>query len=619
MQFGASEFEHTGSTDVWVGPANLNSAIPGAIQQDMSEALAMTLTTGQVDCKVSPNIRQQQYERMIGFVSYPVLQTSMHTNTHRPIAFHPTSILFEISSHAELLEKVGVRDLISDVIDELLQVASIHQCSFPADFKQKTIQAMLRPTPDPSTMYQDFTARRPMEVETYLGAPMNLAADAGVKVPRIQTLYAMLHNINITNKDRPLSVSPTSAQPTLRTEPGPPPQQRPMNGFGRGRPPPGMGMPMAPPQRRGPPPVNGFRGQPNGYPRGPNPMQRRPSLEENAFDEFQHVILYDDIPEGDVPAEPEGANGRAGPNHLDMRERELVLRERELRLRQAEAAVRRGAGGRRTTQARRHDFDEDDDDDEYFDPTDSRGPPPPQIDPDNFDMMSVTSRRTRRAPSANQLRKDVFEGGNGMRPASFGRPHMGRNRASARIAPDVAGLHDNIMDNPMMSFSSNRYGAVDRKELHDESRANSLTAGRLQEMSHNGGPYPPPPGRRMSQSPGNPFGPAGRGVGRPSPPHDGYPQARPQPNGGRPSPPGMRAPVAKYPPGHGNSVHPQQVEQQIGVSKPFPPPKAPSKSLTGSASASAGSGDSGSANIDSEPSAHSSTSSLGPRHALGVR
>lgn len=65
-QSGASEFEHVGATDVWVGPANRNDAIPPAIQNDMAEALAMTLCTGQINCKVSPNIRQQQYDRMIG-------------------------------------------------------------------------------------------------------------------------------------------------------------------------------------------------------------------------------------------------------------------------------------------------------------------------------------------------------------------------------------------------------------------------------------------------------------------------------------------------------------------------------------------------------------------------
>lgn len=65
-QLGTSEFEHSGSTEIWVGPANKNDNIPLAIQEDMAQALAMTLSTGQVDCKVSKNIRQQQFERVIG-------------------------------------------------------------------------------------------------------------------------------------------------------------------------------------------------------------------------------------------------------------------------------------------------------------------------------------------------------------------------------------------------------------------------------------------------------------------------------------------------------------------------------------------------------------------------
>jgi ketopantoate reductase len=65
-QLGTSEFEHSGSTEIWVGPANKNDNIPFAIQEDMAQALAMTLSTGQVDCKVSKNIRQQQFERVIG-------------------------------------------------------------------------------------------------------------------------------------------------------------------------------------------------------------------------------------------------------------------------------------------------------------------------------------------------------------------------------------------------------------------------------------------------------------------------------------------------------------------------------------------------------------------------
>lgn len=65
-QLGAAEFEHKSSSEIWVGAANKNPSIPASIQSDMAEALAMTLGSGQVDCRVSPNIRQQQYERMVG-------------------------------------------------------------------------------------------------------------------------------------------------------------------------------------------------------------------------------------------------------------------------------------------------------------------------------------------------------------------------------------------------------------------------------------------------------------------------------------------------------------------------------------------------------------------------
>lgn len=65
-QTGLSEFEHAASTNTWVGPSTKNAMIPSSIQNDMAVALAITLSTGQVDCKVSDNIRQEQYERMIG-------------------------------------------------------------------------------------------------------------------------------------------------------------------------------------------------------------------------------------------------------------------------------------------------------------------------------------------------------------------------------------------------------------------------------------------------------------------------------------------------------------------------------------------------------------------------
>lgn len=566
---------------------------------------------------------------------------------NRPIAFHPLSVIFETSSHVALLEKVGVKALVSDVFDELLSIAKAQDCTFPPNFKEKIMEEMARSTDSNSIMYQDFAAKRPMEVETYLGSPIKLAQGVGVKVPRIETLYAILHNLNIVNqqrKDIPAAspVGTINPTPPRMGSAGPPP--RPMmngavNGGGPGR---GRGrapsMNGAPPgmMRRGPPPMNG--GPPNGYGRPmtggngypPQPMRnqsRRASLEGNDLEEFSHLVLYDDIPESGESVYGGGGGGSVGGDGSDLalRERELMLRQRELALREQELRMRNGGGrgprrGPPTPSVRNGGYDDDDEDD-YVDPAD--GPAPPLIDPDNFDMMSVTSRRNRKAaPNPRDIRKNPEYGdapAGRSRGGNFGRPGFPRNRSSARIISQVPGLHDNLMDDPLMGYSSNRYGNVDRAQMGMDSRTNSLTAARLDELQYNGAPTPNGAGpfpRRASQSPGNPYSPQlGRGNGRPSPPN-GYMGA---PVNGRPSPPGnMRQPMPRHPPGQGNAVAPQQVEQYAGVSA-LHPPKGPVnvRSLTGSASASAGSGDS--ANIDSEPSAHSSQSSLGPRPPIGVR
>ena len=559
--------------------------------------------------------------------------------------------------------------MVSDIMDEVLAIARAQGCEFPHTFKESTMQTMLKPSDVNSIMYQDFMGRRPMEIETYLGSPIKLAQAADIRVPRIETLYSILHNLNTINQSRPSSTTPPAMAP------GAPPPRTSSAGFG-GRPP-MNGMPNGAPRGRGgpyrgPPPGprrgssmgNGYPpGPPNGYSRPPTNLARRPSFENNDLEEFSHVVLYDEIPEGDVAGGfAMGGGGGGGPSELALRERELALRQRELQLREQELGMRRPAARRQPSQ--RATFDDDDDDEDYLDPMNPRGPVP-HIDPDNFDMMSVTSRRNRKAPSARDLRRNPEAamgggggGGQGPRSASFLGPRgpPGRNRSSQHMMQDVPLPGESILNNPMAGYASNRYGTVDRKNMADDSRANSLTRERLAELQGAGmgvggsqnGPYPAP--RRTSISPGDPFGgPHGRRTsGRPSPPNgEGYPMGPPgshggygghsghgghggpMPNGipmnGRPGGPGqMRQPVPRHPPGQGNAVMPQQVEQQVGVShhtKPLPPPKAPPpiqvRSLTGSASASAASGES--ALVDSENSAHSSQSSFAPRPPIGVR
>ncbi|KAF4124598.1 Ketopantoate reductase [Geosmithia morbida] len=609
-QLGQSEFEHKGTTNMWIGPANRNSKIPREIQDNMADALAMTLNTGQVECKVSRNILQEQFERVIG-----------------PIAFHPVSIIFETPNHTALLEKVGVKDMVNGVLDELVQLAEANDCKFPPDFKQTVIADMTKPNTPDSIMWQDFMAKRPMEVETYLGSPLKLARDRSVPVPRIETLYAILHNLNVVNRTRPRAADvPGFRPPSSPTMTSPPPRMpsqaghRPMvSGI-----PPGGGMPPRQPRprnssnfnqppgmRRGPPPpTNG--GPPNGYGRPPSHMNggsrapsRRGSMDGNDLEEFSHLVMYDDIPEG---AESVKGGDSLREREMQLRQRELALRDQEMRQRRGPPPTqRRGPHPMRNSQ---QVFDDDDDDDDY-DPMPANVP---TIDPDNFDMMSMTQRKNRKAPppTASQIRQNPEANPPASRGSRF-RPHFGRSRVSQGPSAGIPAPGEPFLDDALIGATSNRYGAVDRGAMGAAgSRTNSLTASRLDDMQFGpasggmpgmNGAYP----RRTSQSPGTPYSPSLRGGGgRPSPP-----------NGvnGRPSPPdGMRQPIPRFPPGQENAIAPQQVEQQVGVSNLQPPKSRNVGSLTGSASASAGSGE-----AESEPSAHSSQSSLQQHVPVGVR
>lgn len=575
-------------------------------------------------------------------------------------------MLFETASYSELLAKPAVKTLIFGVIEELLDLADAQGCKFEAEYKQRVVDDMLKQTGTDSIMWQDYQARRPMEVETYLGSPVKLAKEAGVKVPRIETLYAMLHHMNVVNRSRPKvdtvaaagppppSGSPTSMafpSPGPRMSMQPPPRGMPPNGIPNGNgmpgrprprgasqlgPPPGMRRPSSnagPPNGYGRPPMNG----PNGYPRQPS---RRGSMDGTDLEEFSHLVVYDDI--------PEGGEGHLDQSDLATRERELQLRQRELALREQEMRMRRGPGpgpgpmgppmgARRGPPPRMMNggaggmYDDDDDDEgDYFDP--NSGPPVPMIDPDNFDMMSVTSRKNRQhghKPSAAQFRKNPELDAMPSSRGSRFRPNFGRNRSS-QIAVQGSSLRDNLLEDPLMGLTSNRYGAVDRSAMQQESRANSMTSQRMEDLGWGGpggagsmsmggpmamgmnGAFP----RRASQSPG--YAPSMRGGnGRPSPPNGLGGPGGPGVNG-RPSPPnGVRQPTPQYPPGQGNTVAPQQVEQHAGVSNLNPPNKGKNvPSLTGSASASAGSGES--TNLDT-PSAHSSQSSLGARPTIAAR
>jgi Ketopantoate reductase PanE/ApbA C terminal len=507
----------------------------------------------------------------------------------------------------------GVSPLINGVVDEMVQLAKAHGCHMPEDFPETTIAHYRSTTDTTSVMYQDFLARRPMEVETYLGSPLRLAKKVGVTLPRIEMLYALLHDKNQKNLKGDAPPSPGAmSHPLPRTSSLAPPGARPPNGM----PPNGMKNPRmggrAPSMTNGGPPMprrgpygNGYgrmNGSANGFPM--MPYSRRGSAEGKDLEEFSHVMLYEngDGQDGSSGSYGEPSGGTPSSSELALRERELAIRQREIELREREQHVgpRRGPPPRRGPRPPQHGvFDDDDDEDDYFDPmSGGQGMGPGD---ENIDMLSITTRRHRKMPSGS----GSFSQAPG--PRNGNNIFQRKTRSSSRaMMHDMPSAHESIMNNPLLGYSSNRYGAVDRQALEAESRHNSISNARMDELARGpGGPYPGGPGgpypRRTSQNAGNPLHLNTNGM-----------RSAPALNG-RPSPPGMRQPMPRHLSAHGNGA-PLPVEQHVGVSNLYPLKEAPQvRSLTGSASASTGSGDSLSTKTGSDSSANSSASSLPPQ------
>ncbi|KTW32073.1 uncharacterized protein T551_00755 [Pneumocystis jirovecii RU7] len=476
-QLNVADYEHSGPTNVWIGLVQPNSVLPEEIQRDMIESLTLTLKAGNVECHFSSNILQQQWEKMIG-----------------PIAFHPISVLFDEPNHSVLLEKQNAKKIISGLLDELLRIARAQNCNFDIDFKSKIMNTMAVDTSQ-SIMFQDYTARRPMEIHVFLANPLDIANKHNIDVPRLEIIHALMHNLNNCKNIHKPSPSASiafsrqlSPRPTVSKEHHKHHLVHEPNGY------------------------NVPSGDRHNYKRrSPQPLIRRDSLE--GLQEFADIAMYGDMihvsntddnethdyknyvcnnNNNSYNYAPRQRRGTLSHDSMSIKEKELALYRRERMLYGKEMLEHKKKA---TRYPRNHISDEYSttsygyDDDDYGDFPVSNGPPnvPPPINSDNFDMMSMTFRRHRKNTtkiSANSIR-NTFNNRSDINNdyMTWGGRQRSRSRSQQYSLLDSSLLDtcDYMQSNLMLGYSSNRYGTVDSKALVN-SRANSLTTTGSNEM-----------------------------------------------------------------------------------------------------------------------------------------
>ncbi|KAJ6258496.1 2-dehydropantoate 2-reductase [Drechslerella dactyloides] len=111
-------------------------------------------------------------------------------------SFNPSSVLSNGTSNRAMAEDPELAEHVRGVMDEVLTTApKVLGAPFPAEFASAdSILASTRRNVSGSrpSMWGDWEAGRPMEIEVIIGNPIRLARAKGLEMPRMQTLYALI-------------------------------------------------------------------------------------------------------------------------------------------------------------------------------------------------------------------------------------------------------------------------------------------------------------------------------------------------------------------------------------------------------------------------------------------
>ncbi|KAI1434238.1 2-dehydropantoate 2-reductase [Xylaria sp. CBS 124048] len=113
-------------------------------------------------------------------------------------AFNPTAVLSGGRGNAEQVRDPELRAHIIGIMEEIWEVApKVLGRPFPASLAtpDRIVKSTERNTGAKPSMLLDWEAGRPMELEVILGNPVRAARRAGVAMPRLQTVYALLKSL----------------------------------------------------------------------------------------------------------------------------------------------------------------------------------------------------------------------------------------------------------------------------------------------------------------------------------------------------------------------------------------------------------------------------------------
>lgn len=116
--------------------------------------------------------------------------------------FNPISVLGGGIDTEQILKHPETLLLTEQVMKEVISISKADGHSVPDETVQRMIDMTLNMNPYKTSMLLDYEAGRPMEVEAILGNSVRIAKEYNLKVPHMETMYALLKIMNDNNSKR---------------------------------------------------------------------------------------------------------------------------------------------------------------------------------------------------------------------------------------------------------------------------------------------------------------------------------------------------------------------------------------------------------------------------------
>ncbi|MBK4731864.1 putative 2-dehydropantoate 2-reductase [Oxynema sp. CENA135] len=115
------------------------------------------------------------------------------------IPFNGLSVILDAKTDALIADR-ATRCLAEDLMQEVVNGAAAYDRAIAPEFVQEMLDKTVKMKPYLTSMKLDYDRRQPLEVEAIFGNPLKKAAQAGVRLPKIETLYQQLVFLDRRNR-----------------------------------------------------------------------------------------------------------------------------------------------------------------------------------------------------------------------------------------------------------------------------------------------------------------------------------------------------------------------------------------------------------------------------------